>query len=261
MSKYKALFFDIDGTLVSFKEHKVPEAVVQALAQLRRDGVKIFIATGRMLGMLDAVSHIEFDGYITYNGACCVDADKKIIYSDPFPQSHLEALKRELKHNPFPIAFLKKEEMVANMKHDDIDWLVKHINVTRPRVASLDEIFATDVFQLCAFVSEEKMNQLLKNILPGCTATRWVPIFADVNMAHISKSKGMDKIIEHFGIDLSETMAFGDGGNDIPMLRHAAIGVAMGNASKEVQAAADYTTSTVDNDGIVEALIHYGLLQ
>ena len=55
-------------------------------------------------------------------------------------------------------------------------------------------------------------------------------------------------------------MAFGDGGNDIPMLRHAAVGVAMGNATKEVQAAADYTTGTVDEDGIVQALLHYGML-
>ena len=58
----------------------------------------------------------------------------------------------------------------------------------------------------------------------------------------------------HYGLDVSETMAFGDGGNDIGMLSHAGIGVAMGNASDEVKAAASYVTSSVDEDGIARAL-------
>ena len=53
-----------------------------------------------------------------------------------------------------------------------------------------------------------------------------------------TKQKGIDEIIRHFGIKLEETMSFGDGGNDISMLRHAAIGVAMGQAKEDVKAAA-----------------------
>ena len=55
-------------------------------------------------------------------------------------------------------------------------------------------------------------------------------------------------------------MAFGDGGNDISMLRHAAIGVAMGNASDEVKAAANYVTASVDDDGIKKALEHFNII-
>ena len=64
----------------------------------------------------------------------------------------------------------------------------------------------------------------------------------------------------HFGIDVTDTMAIGDGGNDIPMLRHAGIGVAMGNANETVKAEADYVTDTVDQDGIAKALQHFGLV-
>ena len=55
-------------------------------------------------------------------------------------------------------------------------------------------------------------------------------------------------------------MAFGDGGNDIAMLQHAGVGVAMGNAMDEVKKAADFVTTSVDEDGIVNALRHFGLL-
>ena len=60
----------------------------------------------------------------------------------------------------------------------------------------------------------------------------------------------------HEGLKVSETIAFGDGGNDISILRQAGLGVAMGNAKDNVKAAADYVTASVDDDGISKALAH-----
>ena len=59
---------------------------------------------------------------------------------------------------------------------------------------------------------------------------------------------------------MEETIAFGDGGNDITMIEHAAIGVAMGNANKEVKEIADYITDDVDNNGIYNALKHFNII-
>ena len=75
-----------------------------------------------------------------------------------------------------------------------------------------------------------------------------------------TKQKGIDEIIRHFGIRLEETMAFGDGGNDVSMLRHAAIGVAMGNAVDEVKEHANYITTSVDENGIANALKHFSII-
>lgn len=61
-------------------------------------------------------------------------------------------------------------------------------------------------------------------------------------------------IAAHFGVPLERTVAFGDGGNDVPMLEHAGIGVAMGNASDQVKSKADMVTTSVDDDGIANAL-------
>ena len=67
--------------------------------------------------------------------------------------------------------------------------------------------------------------------------------------------------MEYFGIAPEEIIAFGDGGNDIEMLRYAGIGVAMGNAADEVKQIADYVTTGVDNNGIAQALQHFNLIE
>ena len=67
-------------------------------------------------------------------------------------------------------------------------------------------------------------------------------------------------MLAHFHIGLDECMAFGDGGNDIQMLSHVGIGVAMGNASEEVMKSAAYVTTSVDENGIYNALKHFNII-
>lgn len=68
----KAIFFDIDGTLVSFETHKIPASTQEALKTLRDKGIKIFIATGRPQCLINNLGDLEFDGYITVNGSYCL---------------------------------------------------------------------------------------------------------------------------------------------------------------------------------------------
>ena len=96
--------------------------------------------------------------------------------------------------------------------------------------------------------------------LPSLVASRWCPIFADVTVRGVDKATGMAEFAAHFGFANGETMAFGDGGNDVAMLRAAGAGVAMGNACDEALAAADYVTASVDDDGIRRALEHFGVI-
>ena len=93
--------------------------------------------------------------------------------------------------------------------------------------------------------------------LTGCISSRWYPDFIDITAQNVDKGYGLLSIAFHQGIKIEDTMAFGDGGNDIPMLEYAGIGVAMGNASEEVQRHADFVTSGVDDEGIVHALKHF----
>ena len=72
-SKIKALFFDIDGTLVSFQTHRIPQSTVEALEKAKQNGVYIYISTGRPIILITNLGQIEhlIDGYITTNGARC----------------------------------------------------------------------------------------------------------------------------------------------------------------------------------------------
>ena len=93
MAQIKAAFFDIDGTLLPFHAKALPESTVQALAALRENGVKTFIATGRPpvhLPYLHALDGIPFDSYVTMNGQYCYLADGELLYTKYIPAASLQ---------------------------------------------------------------------------------------------------------------------------------------------------------------------------
>ena len=261
-NKVKAIFFDIDGTLVSFRTHQVPQETKDAIKKLREQGIKVFVATGRMLKMLEVLNDIEFDGYITYNGSCCVDSAKeKVIFKNTVPVDELQDLVERLKWDHFPVSFMCKDEMYVNDLADIVKTVAKVVEVEPPIERPVEEIIKEDVYQLCIYVEEPHLQRIIAETLPGCVGMRWIEYFADVNVKGMNKQLGIDKMLEHFGIPLECAMAFGDGGNDIPMLQHVPYGVAMGNANDAVKAAAWYVTGDVDEGGLVKALEKFGLLE
>ena len=75
----KAVFFDIDGTLVSFQTHTVPPSTVRASHLLREQGVNVFISTGRAMRSIDNLGDLSFDGYVTLNGGICYEGKERIF--------------------------------------------------------------------------------------------------------------------------------------------------------------------------------------
>ena len=150
--------------------------------------------------------------------------------------------------------------MFINYVNELTDEVFRLLNFPEPPQLDINEALKEENFQLIAFFKPDQEAKIMEE-LPGCEAMRWTSLFTDIVPAGGNKQVGMKKILEYYGIRSEECMAFGDGGNDIPMLQYAGIGVAMGNARPEVQQVANFVTSSVDDNGIVFALKHFGILQ
>ncbi len=252
----KAVFLDIDGTLVSFKTHTIPESTIEALHKAKNKGTHIFIATGRpkaIINNLGALGDDLIDGFITMNGAYCF-TEEKVLYKNNIPHSDVESIANEAEQRGFATIFVGEHDVVVAQKNNLVDEIFhKQLNVAPFPEVSINEAIDKEIYQISPFITEEEEFEILShlsNIEPG----RWHPEFVDITAKGNTKQKGIDIIIEHFNINLDETMAIGDGGNDIAMIKHAQVGVAMGNAKENVQQIADYVTTTVDENGIWNAL-------
>ena len=259
----KAAFFDIDGTLVSFNTHKVSDSSKEAIRLLKEKGIKVFIATGRIKKHINNIDDLVFDGYITANGFDCYIGDKS-IYRHSIAKEEIYSLIDYLKNKElFPCAIMMNSGIFINYVTKEVEEVSKSINLPIPAVDNYYEFLEKnidDILQINLFVDENKEKQLMSKIFKNCESSRWHPAFTDVNTKGGGKHIGIDKIIEYYGIKLEDTIAFGDGGNDITMIEHAAIGVAMGNANEGVKKIADYITDDVDNDGVFNALKHFNII-
>lgn len=255
----KAIFFDVDGTLVSFHTHQVTPGVRAALEQLHRQGIKLFISTGRHPQMLSYVRSIfPFDGWVTLSGQYCYCGDQ-VIHRNPMDRRAVEELVEATSTDAFSCIYLEGRDIYINYADEHTFTFMKDLDLPLPPVRDPRRALEGEIYQAIAFLSRDNEGLLLDKA-PHLKTTRWHPYFLDVIPSTGGKDKGMEAVLDHFHIPLEQSMAFGDGENDLSMLLHAGVGVAMGSASDDVKARADYVTGTVEEDGILTALEHYGLL-
>ncbi len=260
----KAVFFDIDGTLVPFGDKDVPAEVKDAIATLRRKGIKVFIATGRHISWIDNLGDTEVDGYVTVNGGMCTLPDKKtIIFGRCIDQGDIDRLIDAYPAIPLEFCIVPADgDIFISGFNDNARRIWDMLNVPSIPVRNLSEAKGKNIVQLMGFGDKKEWNDptLYRDILKSCEATSWNPYFCDIVPKGSDKAAGIDEMLRYFDIDLSQTMAFGDGSNDLSMLRHCAVGIAMGNAEDKVKDVADYITDDVDKHGVVNALQHFHLL-
>lgn len=157
MAQIKAAFFDIDGTLLPFHAKALPESTVQALAALRKNGVKTFIATGRPpvhLPYLHALDGIPFDGYVTMNGQYCYLADGTPLYTKYIPAASLQTLLPYIEKEQLSVGFVGKDFCRFNLINDLSRDFAKKLELGAGDVAAL--IQHEDIYQLSAFLPPEK---------------------------------------------------------------------------------------------------------
>lgn len=255
----KAIFFDVDGTLVPSGTNTIQPDVMAALNRLRRDGVALFLSTGRHMTMLDQVRRqFEFDGYVSVSGQYCLYHGAP-VYKNPIPGRGMEELVGAMEAHGFSGMFLEGESCWLNALDGPARAFLEEFHVVTPPVCPLSRAMTGEVYQVIVMLDRER-ERLLLDRADHLAAVRWHPGFLDAMPPGGGKDTGIGQVLRHLGLGREEAMAFGDGENDISMLKCVGVGVAMGNANDTVKAAADYVTGPVDAGGLCAALRRFELL-
>lgn len=258
-----ALFFDIDGTLVSFDTHQIPASTIFALTQAKANGHRVFIATGRPIQILTNIGAIEHlvDGYITTNGAHCFVGDE-VVCTNAIAQQDVDIMLDDARRYDYSCVVASTTQFAVYNPHPDFDQIfiqqlaVEGLNAD---CMNLEKALTEPILQFSPFFDIEHEQQLMPR-LSGCISGRWHPAFTDITARGTDKGSALHKMARHLGIDMAHTIAFGDGGNDLTMIREAGIGVAMGNANDLLKQHADHITTSVDDNGILQAFRHFEII-
>lgn len=230
----KAIFFDIDGTLLSHTTRSVPYSTQIALQHLKEKGIYTFIATGRHISeMVDLPIH-----------------------------SHdIHNILKLIDKHPFPCIFVEKELMYINYHNDAVQIVQDAISTPLPDIQDINRAYSHPIYQVIPYDITSQKENIILDIMPHCQKTRWHELAIDIIPKTGGKQNGIREVLKHYDIQPEETMAFGDGHNDIDMFEFVGLSIAMGNATQELKEVASDVTDDIDHDGIYNALVKYNILQ
>jgi len=252
----KAIFLDVDGTMLSFTTGQVPQSAVNALLRAREAGILLFAATGRHKNEFERMACLDdlaLDGFVTLNGGYCFARDK-IIYKNPLYPDTIAAVVAQMERNPFPCMFCEVDDIYINMINQHVKDMQNTFNIAVPPVCDPTRALLAEIFQLAAFGHEEE--EAFLSTLPHSKVTRWMDGGFDIVNESTNKWDGILHMLTHFGLEPQEVVAIGDAENDIEMLAGAGYSIAMGNADDDIKECADFVTSHVDDDGLEKAIDH-----
>lgn len=255
----KIVFFDIDYTLYIKDEARIPHSITeQVIPRLKSKGIIPAIATGRNYeGFPKALKPLMnkegFELFVTINGQDNFYQDKQIsAYRLTIPR--IKQVIEKLEKLNIKYAFVSRED-VAVSENDEIVW-----NATSPITSDykIDPNFylKDTTVQMLAYYPESQTQKVLDAEVLGedLKAVRWHEHAVDILLKDNSKACGIQDVLDYFGFGIENAMAFGDGLNDIEMLKYVGFGVAMGNAEPELKPLADFVTKDIREDGILYAL-------
>ncbi len=265
-SPYRLLVVDIDGTLVD-KNGAISAEDRDALAKVRDSGIRVSLSTGRVVqACLGIINQLSLDGYhIFFDGALVSNPGKgEEIYVRPINQELVRqaiefAHSNEINLELFSIShyFVERETWATDFR--------SRFFGTRPTTVDFTQLWqkeriikgALDVLSVEEKAKADSFRRHFKASL-SLSVTK-TPAFPEADLinviaAEVSKGMALEALASFLGISLTEVMAVGDGANDISLLSSAGLAVAMGNASDELKATADYVTLDVDHSGVAAAI-------
>ena len=262
--EYKLIAMDLDGTLNN-DQKIITEKTKAALMAAQKRGIRLALASARPSpGLFKERDNLRLQDYngilMSYNGGRIVDAATgKVLFETSMDLAQTKQVLRRLEALPVtPILDDGVQFYVADKNGYKVDYECKNNNMTCTEVGNLADFLSYAPVKILMSVQPEELAEVQKQIadfLPETlTVVQTAAFYLEVIPKVINKGQGIRDICAVLGIDPSEVISFGDAANDIPMLREAGMGVAMGNAADVVKAAADMVTLSNNEDGIAAAL-------
>lgn len=279
MANRKAVFLDVDGTLVNDRG-RVPDSARQAVRAARANGHLVLLCTGRSPAELwPELRDVGFDGLIAAAGAFVEVGGTVLLHryvSEPDLRHVVDFFgSRDVdfyfQANDGIYAMPRVRERLRELIAGSVTDALVLAELERGLFGFVDAIkvdadpFATRITKVIYLFSPVHIDALraefgdVFEVIPSS-----VPLFGpdsgEMALPGVNKATGMDVLLAHLGIDRADTLAIGDSYNDLEMLAHAGVGVAMGDAPEPVKEAAGEVTGTVDGDGIRRAFLRHGLI-
>lgn len=259
--KYKAVFSDIDGTLLN-ASHRVPVRTRERIQQVNRQGIPFVLVSARMPdGMIGIQQELNIKSpMICYNGALILDEEKNPIYSASLDSKDAKEICAYIKKDMPDICinlYSNNNWMVEDLENE---WVVQEMQITgvQAQEVSLEEKRSFVQIHKILCMGEVDhitfLEKALKEQYPKLRIYRSKDTYLEIMSIKAAKSVAIHQLGHRFGVAREEILAFGDEHNDKDMLIYAGCGVAMGNASKEVKEIADYVTEQNDKEGLRKVL-------
>jgi len=262
----KAVFFDIDGTILAGNEglNSLTDKVKSAIHKLKRAGHYIFIATGRPYAFLQTeLLNFGFDGFVMSNGAA-VMVDGKIIFKQALEPSAVKkicdyAVSENIEYmlEGYPQVYYRREFKA-------VENFLRKIKVDGSNFVRDFDIYEVETLKIECVTSRtdvENVDKVYKKILATEGFSGWSDPFRfkslEVSAENVTKADGIVKALNHIGVDIKNSYAFGDGYNDTEMLERVGTGIAMGTASDDLKRRAKFVVPSVFDDGVAVGIEKY----
>lgn len=265
---YRAIALDLDGTLTNHEKVVTPKTR-EALLKAASEGAVIILASGRPTYGIEPVAEcLELNqrgGYIlSYNGGNIVNAQTgEKLFSQFLPDEVIPELYAYAKEHDHALLGYAGNEIITEMPDDE--YVKEESRINKMNIRKVDNLFEalephpTKLLMTGAPTLMLKAEEeLVEKLGDKMDIFRSAPFFLELVPKGIDKAKSLTRLLAKINLTPSDLIAFGDGYNDLSMLKLAGMGVAMENAAPEVRAEADYVTLSNEEDGVAAALEHFG---
>lgn len=258
MMNFKLVAIDLDGTLLD-PDLKISGRNLEVIKAAVKQGVIVTLSTGRMFAAaLPFARKLELDvPLITCNGAAIICAQTKTVYYE-------RVLPHDIIVSVINLAGELKLELslytVDDIYVEDIEHNVRihgRIDNAQVKPAKLEEIARNCNIIKILFSSNnpyEHAEEVYRRFGRDCTFYFSLPWFVEIVDQGVDKGDALKELAGKFGVHREEIIAIGDNFNDLPMIKYAGMGVAMGNAPGDLKKLADFVTGSHDDDGVAHVI-------